>query len=120
MSGRTVIFLMIVILFSSCEDPNTLSVSRAFSGNNIQTIYSDTFSVVTSTVQLDTFLTSSTGTVLLGNYQDPELGKVTASSYFQIISGTFIPDIRSVYDSTLLIMEYNHTYSGDTTQYMKI
>jgi len=112
---------MIVTVIMACEDPNTLAVSRVFSGNNLQTIYSDTFSVFTSTVQLDTFLTNNTGTMLLGRYNDDRLGHVSSSTYFQIgPASTFLPDYRSYFDSLVMVLHYNHTFSGDTTKLMKI
>src|SRR5689334_16153769 len=123
MRGRF-FFLMIVVILFSCEDPTTLPVSKVFNGNRLGTIYVDTFSVMTSTVQMDSVLTNGTGTVLLGKYRDDSLGYVSASSYFQMCylpygnlqSGSFIPDVRSHFDSVSLIMHYNHTYSGDTTK----
>lgn len=124
MRGRFIFFMILMIaavLEWSCEDPNTLAVSKVFSNNNLQTIYSDTFSVATSTVQLDTFLTNGTGTVLLGRYQDPELGMISASSYLQLSYGaSFLPSFQSYFDSMVLVMYYNKTFSGDTTQTLKI
>ena len=124
MRGRFIFFLALTItavLGWSCEDPNTLAVSRVFSNNNLQTIFSDTFSVVTSTVQLDTFLTNGTGTVLLGRYHDAQLGTVSSSSYFQLsYTSLFQPTFQSYFDSMVLVMFYNKTFTGDTTQSMKI
>ena len=117
MRGRFVVFLMIASVGWACEDPNTLAVSRVFSGNNLQTIYSDTFSVFTSTVQLDSFLTSNSATLLLGRYKDDRLGHVSASSYFQInYTGSFVQDYRSFFDSAVMVFPYNHIVTGDTTQ----
>src|SRR6267154_2379440 len=121
MRGRFVIFLMIVTVAMACEDPNTLAVSRVFSGNNLQTIFSDTFSVFTSTVQLDTFLTNNTGTMLIGRYKDDRLGQVSASTYFQINpANSFVPDYRSYFDSLVMVFHYNHTFSGGSTKPMTI
>jgi len=112
---------MIVAITWACEDPNTLAVSRVFSGNNLQTIYSDTFSVLTSTIQLDSFLTNNTGTVLLGRYKDDRLGHVSASSYFQIsYTGSFVQDNTSVFDSAVMVFPYNHQFTGDTTKLITI
>lgn len=120
MRGR-LLFLMIVALFFACEDPTTLPVSKVFNGNKLQTAYIDTFSVVTSTVQLDTVLTNNTNTMLLGRYHDDQLGFVSSSTYFQLgYSGTFVPDIRSKFDSIALILPYNRTYTGDTTNAVNI
>lgn len=114
MRGRF-FFLMIGVALFSCEDPTTLPVGKVFNGNRLGTIYVDTFSVMTSTVQLDSMLTNNTQTILLGQYRDQALGDVSASSYFQL-GGSFKPDIRSLFDSVSLIMHYNHSYNGDTTK----
>lgn len=121
MRGRIIFLLMMVAVFTwTCEDPTTLSVSRTFSGNNLRTIFSDTFSVVTSTVQLDTFLTNNTGTILLGSYKDDKLGKVSSSSYLTISpTGSFQPDYRSYFDSAVMVMNYNHSFTGDTSKVLK-
>jgi hypothetical protein len=114
---------MIVTVAWACEDPNTLSVSRVFSGNNLQTIYSDTFSVFTSTVQLDSFKTSGGGVVLLGRYNDDRLGHVSASSYFQLCyTGSFTQAYSSIFDSAVMVFPYDHSHmaTGDTTKLMTI
>ncbi|HLZ17324.1 MAG TPA: DUF4270 family protein, partial [Cyclobacteriaceae bacterium] len=122
MSGRIILFLMgVVVFFWACEDPNTLAVSKTFGGNNLQTVYVDTFSVLTSTLQLDTFLTGGTHTVLLGRYRDDQLGSVSASSYFQIgWSQPFSPGVYDTFDSMVLILPYNHYVTGDTTKSMNL
>jgi hypothetical protein len=109
---------MIIVALFSCEDPTTLPVSKVFNGNRLQTSYVDTFSVMTSTVQLDSVLTSGSGSVLVGRYNDQELGYVAASSYFQVgyNSPAFRPDVRFLFDSIALLLHYNHTFSGDTTK----
>jgi len=121
MRGR-LFFLMIVALFVwSCEDPTTLPVSKVFSANKLQSVFIDTFSVVTSVVQLDSIVTSGSGTLLLGKYKDVELGDISVSSYFQILpSGVFLPDRTSVFDSIVLVLPYSHDFVGDTTTTMRV
>lgn len=118
MRGR--VFLGIVVsafLYLSCEDPVTLSVSKAFGNNDLVTSFVDTFSVVTSTVQLDSILTGNTGVALLGGYSDPTLGSVKSSPYIQFgYSGSFAPGLQSTYDSIGLVMPFNKQYYGDSTQ----
>ncbi len=115
--------MMMVILSWSCEDPNTLAVTKAFSGNNLQTAYVDTFTVNISTVQLDSVLTNNSGTVLLGKYLDERLGTVSSSTYMNLsFQNTFLPTSGPQYtfDSIALILPYNHYYIGDTTQPVKL
>jgi hypothetical protein len=122
MSGRIIFFLiLVVVFFSACEDPNTLAVGRTFSGNNLQSVYVDTFSVVTSTVQLDSVLTNGTNTVLLGSYRDGRLGSISASSYFQVgWTAPFSPGQHDIFDSIALVLPYNHYVAGDTTKSMNL
>jgi len=121
---RRIYFVLMVIAATvswSCEDAVTLPVSSAFNGNKLQVLSIDTFTVATSLVQLDSSMTSGTGTVLLGKYHDEELGTVSSSSYFQLSSASaFAPGTDFIYDSVALIMPYNHVYTGDTTQSVKL
>src|SRR5437879_6124808 len=117
MRGRFLFLVIVSFFIWSCEDPTTLPISKVFSGNKLQTVFVDTFSVITSTVQLDSVLTNGSGTVLVGRYKDQELGIVSSSSYFLIgYTGSFKPETYSVFDSAALILPYNHSYSGDTSQ----
>ncbi|MGC4022844.1 MAG: DUF4270 family protein [Cyclobacteriaceae bacterium] len=121
MRSRIFFLMMVVLMIWSCEDPTTLPVSKVFNGNKLQTAFIDTFSVITSTVQLDTFLTGGSGTLLLGNYHDDRLGDVNSSTYFQIsYSNTFLPDKQFLFDSAVLILPYNRSYIGDTTVPLKM
>lgn len=117
MRGRFLFLVMILAALWSCEDPTTIPVSKGFNGNKLQVAYADTFSVITSTVQLDSVLTNGTGTILLGKYIDDKLGAISSSSYFQMgFNGVFTPDLTFIFDSVSLIFHYNHSFSGDTTK----
>jgi hypothetical protein len=121
MRGRFLFLMVLLISLWACEDPTTLPVGKAFNGNKLQVAYVDTFSVITSVVQLDSVLTNGTNTILLGQYKDDDLGTVHASSYFQILPKTvFAPNLQDVFDSISLIMPYTRTFVGDTTVPMKI
>src|SRR6478609_1092124 len=94
---------------------------------NANTIYVDTFSVEMSTVLIDSLVTSTASRMLAGSYIDADLGKVTASSYFQLslngidVDGDGHEDIIAagtvdpVYDSLVLVLPYSYSY-GDNTQ----
>jgi hypothetical protein len=100
-----------------CEDQGILKADENFSKSNLRTVYVDTFSVVSSTILIDSLPTSGTGTLLVGSYQDPFLGKVSTSTYFQIgYQGVFAPDQNNTFDSIGLILPYSGYYYGDTTQ----
>jgi hypothetical protein len=112
-----VIFSVVFVLFVSCEDPGILKGDENFGTSRLKTVLIDTFSVVTSTILVDSLPTTGTNQVMLGRYQDPFLGNVSASTFFQIgYSGSFAPDRNSSFDSIGLVLPYSKYFYGDTTQ----
>ncbi|MFT3947386.1 MAG: DUF4270 family protein [Agriterribacter sp.] len=77
----------------------------------------DTISPVISTVFRDSIVTSQTGKLLLGSYQDPLFGHISASSFFVLENppGTTSFHISATYDSMVLRMVGDSTFYGDTT-----
>jgi hypothetical protein len=106
------------ILLLSCEGPGIINSDRP---SSLQTIYVDTFSVVTSTVLIDSLPSNNANVLLLGGYRDNLVGSISSSSYFQIGYQTiFFPASTSVYDSIGLILPYNRYSYGDTTKSLTI
>lgn len=87
------------------DDPGTLGV-----------ITSDTFTVASSSLLLDSLPTAGNGLLLIGNIQDPELGVVKASTFFKlsIPGSSSIPDDAQL-DSARISLNYSGYYYGDTT-----
>jgi hypothetical protein len=80
----------------------------------------DTFTVKSYTVMLDSVHTSGliTPSAVIGRYDDPDFGVITASSFFTVdIPGTEKFGIQDdyVFDSLCLYLVYNKYYEGDTT-----
>ncbi|MBI3221143.1 MAG: DUF4270 family protein [Bacteroidetes bacterium] len=114
-------FASSALLTTSCDDQGLLKADENFSSGGLETVYVDTFSVVTSTVLMDSIPSSSKGTLIVGGYKDDLLGKITSSTYFQIgYFSAFTPETSSIYDSIGLILPYNHQSYGDTTKTMTI
>lgn len=112
---------VIATAISSCDDQGLLNADENFSSRGLQTVYVDTFSVVTSTVFMDSLPSSSKGTLLVGGYKDSYLGKINSATYFQIgYFAPFTPATTSIYDSIGLILPYNKQFYGDTTKSMTI
>lgn len=84
----------------------------------LSTDVTDTVTVNTSTMLLDSLPTAGKGVMLVGNVADPELGTLTSKSYFQIlgsgVSSTALPE-DAKFDSVRLKLKYNGYYYGDTT-----
>jgi hypothetical protein len=110
-----------LMLFFSCEDRGILNADRNFSRSNLQTVFSDTFSIVTSTTLFDSIPTSNANTLLIGDYVDPLMGRITASTYFQVgPTSVFLPAADATYDSIGLVLSYNDYWYGDTTQLVNL
>jgi len=76
----------------------------------------DTTTVQVSTVLLDSIPTSSTGSLLVGGYSDPMLGKLTAKGYLQVTNPTWTPATVAFFDSLILRIAHSSYYYGDTSQ----
>lgn len=103
-------------MLTACEDPATeIGADLLPNGDQISTNFTDTLTIKASTVLLDSIVTSGTDKVLVGRYNDPIFGSVTANGYFQI---TNVDSIRgnanTVLDSVVLSLGYKY-HIGDTT-----
>ncbi|WP_153800988.1 DUF4270 family protein [Foetidibacter luteolus] len=114
---HTVVFAMLVlfITLTACEKTN-ISFGEQFIDNDYTKIVkTDTFAVNVSTVYIDSFATSASGTGLAGVYRDNLFGLVKASS-FMLLAPPADEDIYSntIYDSTRLVIKLKRTWYGDT------
>ncbi len=107
-----------VISLISCEAPKEIGLPPEVMA---EVKFTDTLTVRTSTVLLDSVRTSSTQRMLLGAYRDPVFGKVTAQPYMEFTStlnlnlnsdGTTNTNVYA-FDSLTISMSYNYYY-GDT------
>ena len=105
----------LVVLLSCNDDIEDLSVGKEFTQNTTDIIQVDTFSVELSTVKMDSVVTSATGYILVGCYDDGNFGRITAQTYFQVGLASFVglkQDDR--FDSLTIVMPYSNYYYGDT------
>lgn len=113
--------VLVILFLSTCTTGDEIVVD--FIDKEEDVYFTDTVTVVTSTVLMDSLVTSGTGTMLVGQYLDQELGLVTTKSYFQIgvgasslfsnLSGL---EENSYFDSLALVLHYNRYSYGDTLQ----
>jgi hypothetical protein len=118
--------ILILLAFFSCtQDNQSFDIGGKYVNVQTDLRYIDTLTVNSFTVRLDSLRTSGLesgqGAVVVGKYHDPEIGDISASSYFKIS----LPDTRtvptnSVYDSLVLIMVDNKYSIGDTLQPLTI
>ncbi|MDO1447526.1 DUF4270 family protein [Rhodocytophaga aerolata] len=120
------LFSLLVFTLFACEEPGDIGLDIKNPGQSFGVQYTDTVTVQTSTVLVDSVRTSlrngliipaSNRYLLSGAYTDPQLGNVSATSYFQIYSVTDsilrFGDSPSI-DSVVLSLRKNYIY-GDTT-----
>nr|WP_294785532.1 DUF4270 family protein [uncultured Flavobacterium sp.] len=120
------ILLFLLSLFSCGTDTDTgeFTVGSDYLAVTNKVVLIDTLTVEMSTINFDSLATSSSGRILIGNYDDPVFGKVKADSYFQLSGNTYAlnsagSDTEStnyVFDSISMILKYNNYYYGDTTR----
>jgi len=112
-----IIWLLSIPLFItvSCDKAYVDFGSNFVDNSATKLVYLDSSSVEISTMYVDSFATTANGTLLCGATDDPQFGKISASSYFSIglPSSTTIPN-GSVYDSLELILPLNGYSYGDT------
>jgi hypothetical protein len=116
------ILVISMATFYGCnKNPGKFALGKEFIESQTNLTLIDTLSVNLSTVILDTVVTSGTGRLLIGNFQDNAFGKIKSSSYFQIgIPESFEVLDDEQYDSLRLAIRYCNYSFGDTTRIQKI
>jgi hypothetical protein len=78
--------------------------------------YSDTITIKSSTVLIDSIYTGSPSTLLVGSYDHPVLGLAESSAFTQVSNiDTLFSKATSIYDSLTMRLAYGG-YQGDTTK----
>ncbi|HPT30947.1 MAG TPA: DUF4270 family protein [Prolixibacteraceae bacterium] len=121
---KTISLLMLASLCFSCgfeSDMESLSIGNDFLSSRSTLSVVDSFTVSMSTVMIDSLTTSGDKLLWSGSYQDPELGKISSTGYYEL-GVPDNPDIqeKDVYDSLLLVMNLSTGWYGDTTVYQSL
>ncbi len=108
--------LCLVGLLMSCTR-SEIEFGDTPENNYTNLTFTDTVSINLSTVIEDSFVTGGATSFLVGSYDDPFLGKVTAKNYFQLKVPNAAPTLEETaqYDSLTLIFRPNDYSYGDTT-----
>lgn len=110
--------VLITVLLTACEAPKEIGLPPEVIA---EVQFTDTLTVRTSTVLLDSVRTSNAQQLLAGSYRDLIFGKVTAQPFFEM-GGLLNLNLNSdgttntntyVYDSLTLEIAYSYWY-GDT------
>lgn len=128
---KVLLGLFFGVILYSCDsdvDSGEFVVGSDYLAINNKVVLIDTLTVEVSTINFDSLVTSGQSRILVGNYDDPILGKVKSDSYFQltgtdynIYSGSSDTDGRNyVFDSIQLFLKEDKYYYGDTTKLQSI
>ena len=116
---RNCLLLIVISLFllQSCYR-NDIAFGNLPDNNYMNVIFTDSVEPILSTVTLDSFVTNNGSSFLLGKYNDPYLGTITAKPFFQmtVFADTLNIASTAVYDSLCFIARLNKYYYGDTSR----
>jgi len=99
-----------LLFFTSCKDPNIGLTPE----EQIGTHFTDTFTIKSSIILIDSIKTSNTDYLLVGEYDDPKFGIVKTESYAQVQPAQFNTEFGTnrVLDSIVLYLDTAYFY-GD-------
>ena len=105
--------------FSKIED---FQLGKDFVNSTSGVVMIDTMRMVTSTVHLDSIVTTRPARLLVGGYLNNFTGRATCSPYFQISNGSITSALATdlVYDSLVMKYNYDGYYIGDTTKLVSL
>ncbi len=108
----------------SCGVESTEIGSDFFNGGSLGISYIDTASVKLSTIRFDSIVTSSANRIMIGSYEDHQLGRTTTAMFMEISipSGTLDDDNNNQidYDSITLTLKYDDYFYNDTTKLLTL
>ncbi|GHE46548.1 DUF4270 family protein [Sphingobacterium griseoflavum] len=115
--------VFILIIAGACDKDMSVMLDNSAT-NNVGVSFIDSFSIQTSTVQLNNMPSAGRGSILVGKAADSRFGEVKATSYFRIGFSSIANDIpdAAVFDSLNLVLRpnTNRYYFGDTTKTQRL
>jgi hypothetical protein len=117
------LFVLAVFAMASCGVDSSEIGTDFFTEGALDFSYIDSSSVKLSTIRLDNLASAGGARILLGSHVDEKLGRITASSYFQVVpasSNMNLEDEDVSYEYIALVLKYDHYSYYDTTAAMKL
>lgn len=116
--GRLLAMLGLVVLAASCTNTvSDIGVGLPDANTDTGAFLIDTLTVRSSTVLRDSVPSSNSTYLFVGQYTDPQVGRLSARSAFRLgLPGGYAPDPAAVFDSITLILKPNGYRYGDTTK----
>lgn len=115
------IIILGVFCLNSCDTSETIyEVGSDFLESNVRVQVIDTFSIKAGTFQLDSLVTSSSSRILLGNVMLDDNRRIYAKSFLELSASSYDISNEAVYDSIVMVLNYDNYSYGDTTNIHKI
>ncbi len=119
-SKNVACLLLSLVLLAACQEPGSIGADLAPKDDGPEVYYTDTATIRTSTVLLDSVATSGAALLLAGRYRDSRLGSVQAGTVTEFgFEGEPAVAEGVVYDSLVLSLDYAYSY-GDTNQVQQL
>lgn len=119
--GKLFLFLGLTGILA-CNSVSDIS-TEAFLEENFKIEEVDSFSIQMATFLTDSLSTHNTDRLLIGHHQNTATGSLTASSFFKLNLDQSTPDIPQdnvIFDSMVLVLNYDDYYFYDTSRLMQI
>ncbi|MES2730140.1 MAG: DUF4270 family protein [Bacteroidota bacterium] len=114
------ICLLGLLTLFSCEKDSDIGLELHNQDEQFKTYFTDTVTVLTSTVLIDSINTTNAPYLIAGRYVDSRLGKISAKSFFEVGMDHAIDlGTKPVFDSLVLLLKYAYSY-GDTNQVQQL
>ncbi|WP_164977384.1 DUF4270 family protein [Ancylomarina salipaludis] len=125
---KILVSISILVFLSSCNSGafEEHEIGDNLIGNSTEVSLIDTFTIESSTVKMDSVVTSGQKNILFGKYDDPYFGKVNSDFYgvlglgdsFNLrkinVNGVGQVDVHVKFDSLVFIVYSDKRYYGDT------
>jgi hypothetical protein len=112
--------ILLLVFLISCESKETLTLGSGFIQPTANIVLTDTMTVSTSTLLLDTLVTSGKNIALVGRYSNDIIGSIKSRSYIILRNASSSVDEESIYDSLVLTLVPSGYYYGDTNTFFTI
>jgi hypothetical protein len=111
------IFILVTAWFLLMSCNKSTTIGSELQPQNLGVVFTDTATILTSTIFVDTISTTNRELLLAGEYTDPVLGRVKASAFFNVqpFNTSFSFGSNPQFISAVFALPINFAY-GDTTQ----
>ncbi len=106
---------LVLITLVSCSSPDSsFTPSDQFIDSNVKFSEIDTIAFKMTTFKLDSIITDTGDKILVGQYVDPQFGKIKAAGFVDYVPKDLQLDEDAVFDSVVLNLPYTGYVYNDT------